>query len=102
MAANGCMSQSGDWLMNRTHGSAAQLPADAVMRDVVTEHARRVCPCATILGGPRQRQVNALRAKLTLNPPPNRHAGSASRSERIPRTRMPRECRSEERRVGKE
>ncbi len=38
------------------------------------------------------RRVNALRAKLTFNPPPNRLAGSASRSEYTPRTRMPREC----------
>jgi len=30
--------------------------------------------------------------KLTFNPPPNRLAGSASRSEHTPRTRMPRGC----------
>lgn len=37
-------------------------------------------------------QVNAWGAKLTFNPPPNRLAGSASRSEHTPRTRMPHEC----------
>src|SRR5438445_1157511 len=46
---------------------------------------------ATILRAKRRR-VNALRAKLTFNPPPNQLAESASRSERTPRTRMPREC----------
>jgi len=33
-----------------------------------------------------------LRAKLSFNPRPNQRAGSASRSERTPRTRMLREC----------
>jgi hypothetical protein len=34
----------------------------------------------------------SLRAKPIFTPPPNRHAGSASRSERIPGIEMPREC----------
>jgi hypothetical protein len=37
-------------------------------------------------------RVNVLRAEPIFTPPPNRHAGSASRSERIPGIEMPREC----------
>ena len=37
-------------------------------------------------------RVNVLRAKPMFTPSPNRHAGSASRSERIPGIEMPREC----------
>src|SRR6266705_1677894 len=58
---------------------------------------------ATILGA-KLRRVNALQAKLTFNSPPNRLAESASRSERTPRTRMPREyppaCRSDRAAAG--
>jgi hypothetical protein len=44
-----------------------------------------------MLGG-QTAAVNGLRAKLSFNPPPNRFAGSASRSEHTPGTEMPREC----------